>query len=326
MVVDRLRGTFRHTGFCCLPELLNPGDLLVCNDSRVVPARILARKEATGGKVEILLLRRHGPGVWEALLKPSRRLRLGSPFRLVADSGTSRECGPCPPPDGTGLIIEGEVIDRTPAGTWLLRFGNEPPLDAVGRMPLPPYVKQILPDPERYQTVYSSETGSVAAPTAGLHFTPRLMAELSAVGIATAFLTIHIGLDTFRPVTVEDPAEHPIHSEWGEIEDRVARRIESARSSGGRIVAVGTSSVRLLETASASGRLEPFCGSTRLFIIPGHRFQAVDCLLTNFHLPRTSLLMLVSAFASRELILEAYDEAIRERYRFYSFGDAMLIL
>jgi len=357
LVVHRKSGCFEHATFSQLPELLDPGDLLVCNDSRVVPARLIGRKAGTGGKVELLLLRQVRDGVWEALLKPSRRLRPGTTFRLVGsrveNSESSREEEPRVesressrtlypepwtmdpgPSQGPGPLtldpepyVQGQVLERTEAGTWLVRFQGEPDLERLGRVPLPPYVREPLADPERYQTVYARARGSVAAPTAGLHFTPHLLQGLARRGVGLAFLTVHIGLDTFRPVAVEDPGGHPIHAEWGEIGATAADQVDQARRAGRRVVAVGTSSVRLLETAARpSGRVDPFCGWTRLFILPGHPFQAVDVLLTNFHLPRTTLMMLVSAFAGRELILDAYQEAIRERYRFYSFGDAMLIV
>jgi len=331
MVVDRESGSIIHTVFSQLPGLLRSGDLLVCNDSRVVPARITGRKEDTGGKVEILLLRRCEEATWEVLLKPSRRLRAGGTFRLItepsASSSGSGGNGQGAAPASSSYLLEGQVIERTASGTWMISFNKNPELDRIGHVPLPPYVKEPLRDPERYQTVYARAKGSVAAPTAGLHFTPALMTDLSDKGIGQVFLTVHIGLDTFRPVVVEDPADHPIHTEWGTLGERAAMQINEARSSGGRAIAVGTSSVRLLETAAcAGGEVRPFSGWARLFIIPGHQFRAVDCLLTNFHLPRTSLMMLVSAIAGRELILEAYHEAIRERYRFYSFGDAMLIV
>lgn len=332
LVVDRQTGSFQHSTFAQLPNFLEPGDLLVCNDSRVVPARLVGRKEGTGGKVEMLLLRRMGDGLWEVLLKPARRFRPGSPFQLLMGPTGATE-GPAPSgsprlsnSDPTTLVA-GQVVERTDIGSWQVRFFGDPDLDTLGRVPLPPYVREPLDDPERYQTVYARAKGSVAAPTAGLHFTPQLISRLSKRGIGLTFLTVHIGLDTFRPVAAEDPGRHPIHAEWGELSESVAGDVNGVRCAGRRVIAVGTSSVRLLETSAATtGKVEPFSGWTRLFILTGHRFRAVDAMLTNFHLPRTTLLMLVSAFAGRELILEAYQEAIRERYRFYSFGDAMLVL
>lgn len=332
LVVDRQTGSLQHSTFAHLPNILEPGDLLVCNDSRVVPARLVGRKEGTGGKVEMLLLRRMGDGLWEVLLKPARRFRPGSPFQLlIGPTGATEGPAPSGSPrlsnsDSTTLVA-GQVVERTDIGTWLVRFFDNPDLDTLGRVPLPPYVREPLDDPERYQTVYARAKGSVAAPTAGLHFTPQLIKGLSSTGIGLTFLTVHIGLDTFRPVAAENPGRHPIHAEWGKLSESVAGDVNGVRCAGRRVVAVGTSSVRLLETsAAATGKVEPFSGWTRLFILPGHRFRAVDAMLTNFHLPRTTLLMLVSAFAGRDLILEAYQEAIRERYRFYSFGDVMLIL
>jgi S-adenosylmethionine:tRNA ribosyltransferase-isomerase len=307
LVLSRQAPSPQHARFWQLPDLLRPGDLLVCNDSRVIPARLLARKEGTGGKVELLLLRRAGDALWEALLKPARRVRPGSRIQVGQ--------------------VAGRVVGKGETGTWLLAFEGDPDLEAQGQIPLPPYIRSPLADPERYQTVYACVRGSVAAPTAGLHFTPRLIQALMERGVGFAFLTLHIGLDTFRPVTVEDPRQHPIHAEWGQLTLETAGQINQAKAQGRRVVAVGTSTVRLLETAAnEGGGIEPFCGWTRLFILPGHRFKAVDALITNFHLPRTSLLMLVCAFAGRERVLSAYQEAIRGGYRFYSFGDAMLIV
>lgn len=316
-VVHRGSGVFEHRRFYELPDLLQPGDLLVANDSRVLPARLYAVKPETGGRIELLLLKERGLGVWEALVRPSRRVRAGSRVELLdqrdAPSGLMATVG--------GACDAGREV----------RF--EAPLQQVlercGRVPLPPYIRAPLRDPERYQTVYARRPGSAAAPTAGLHFTPRLLERLRERGIGLAFVTLHVGLDTFRPVTEEHPQEHKMHSEYIAVPAETAALVNETKARGGRIVAVGTTAVRTLEAAiraSSSGVLEPFAGTTDLFILPGFTFQVVDALITNFHLPRSTLLMLVSAFAGRELILQAYAEAVQQRYRFYSFGDAMLLL
>lgn len=316
-VLHRSSGAFEHRRFYELPELLRPGDLLVANDSRVLPARLYAVKPETGGRVELLLLRERTTGVWEALVRPSRRVRPGSRVELLDQNDA---------PSGLTAVI-GET-----RGAWrAVRF--EAPLQQVlercGRVPLPPYIRAPLRNPERYQTVYARQPGSAAAPTAGLHFTPQLLERLRERGIGMAFVTLHVGLDTFRPVTEEHPQEHKMHSEYIAVPAETAALVNETKARGGRVVAVGTTVVRTLEAAiraSSSGVLEPFAGTTDLFILPGFEFKVIDALITNFHLPRSTLLMLVSAFTGRELILRAYAEAVRERYRFYSFGDAMLIL
>jgi S-adenosylmethionine:tRNA ribosyltransferase-isomerase len=315
MVVERATGRISHRVFRDLPDLLEPRDLLVGNRSRVIAARLHGSKLPTGGAVEILLLRARGGGDWESLVRPGKRLAVGTRVGFGARD------------------VFAEIVGRTEAGGRLVRFvdrGGAPVegaafdrwLGSVGEMPLPPYIRQRLDDPERYQTVYAQEPGSAAAPTAGLHFTPELMFRLRDKGVGFAHVTLHVGLDTFRPVETEDLREHTIHSEWCELTEAIAARIETAKRVGGRVVAVGTTAVRVLETSG--GR--PYDGDTRLFIYPGYSYRVVDGLITNFHLPRSSLLMLVSAFAGRELVFEAYREAVRERYRFFSFGDAMLIL
>ncbi len=312
LVLDRAGGSIQHRRFNELGAFLNAGDLLVFNDSRVIPARLFARRPATGGKVELLLLRRLRPGVWQALARPARRLRPGS--RLEIDR------------DDAGC--EAQIVARDDAGSVTIRFSDEGVIERRGQTPLPPYITEPLADPERYQTVYARERGSAAAPTAGLHFTPELLAGLSERGIGAAFVTLHVGLDTFRPVDEDDPAQHRIHGEYALLPDDAAQRINETRARGGRVVAVGTTSVRVLETAAQAlteGTVAPYAGWTDLFILPGHRFRAVDAIVTNFHLPRSTLLMLVSAFAGREVTLRAYAEAVAEHYRFYSFGDAMLI-
>jgi S-adenosylmethionine:tRNA ribosyltransferase-isomerase len=316
LVLDRKTGGLEHRTFNQIGDYLNPGDLLVLNQTRVIPARIFARKP-TGGKVELLLLRRREGLTWECLVG-GKGLRVGIILTVV---------------DGP----DAEIIEISNGAERLVRFAEpiEPYFPIVGNVPLPPYIHEKLEDPERYQTVYAREPGSAAAPTAGLHFTPRLLDELRAKGVNTAYVTLHVGLDTFAPVTEDDPSAHKIHSEWCQVSQETAQAINQARSNGGRIVAVGTTSVRTLETLGTRKReagnpsnpqIAPFTGPTSLFILPGYGFQLVDAMITNFHLPRSTLLMLVSAFAGREKILETYQTAVKEGYRFYSFGDAMLIL
>ncbi|GIV66820.1 MAG: S-adenosylmethionine:tRNA ribosyltransferase-isomerase [Bellilinea sp.] len=311
LVFDRKTGEMAHRIFYNLPEYLKAGDVLVINQTRVIPARIFGFKPS-GGKVEILLLRREDNLVWEALVG-GKKIREGTILQLV---------------EGPRAVVE-QVLD---GARRLIRFEVEiePYLEKQGQMPLPPYIHEKLEDPERYQTVFARQPGSAAAPTAGLHFTPELIRILEQKGILFARVTLHVGLDTFAPVNEEDPRQHVIHSEWCELDEATADLLNSAREKGGRIIAVGTTSVRTLESAAMnapSGQVvAPFSGSTRLYILPGYTFKAVDAMITNFHLPRSTLLMLVSAFAGREQILKAYEEAIRLEYRFYSFGDAMLIL
>jgi S-adenosylmethionine:tRNA ribosyltransferase-isomerase len=328
LVLDRATGRLAHRRFHEIGEYLRPGDLLVFNDSRVIPARLFGRKSATGGRAELLLLARKAPQTWEALAG-------GAGLR----PGTSVEID-----NGDGL--RAEVVEDLGGARRLVRFSRPitPLLPSVGHTPLPPYIHEPLADPERYQTVYARVEGSAAAPTAGLHFTPELLLRLRGQGVEFAYVTLHVGLDTFAPVTEEQPEAHGIHSEWCEMRPETARQINEARLAGRRVVAVGTTSVRVLESAARaslrqaqaeSGEALEACpwrpvvalaAPTDLFILPGHRFRAVDALITNFHLPRSTLLMLVSAFASRKAILRAYGEAVRAGYRFYSFGDAMLIV
>lgn len=316
MVVDRKRATITHRIFRDLPEFLAPADVLVLNDTRVIPARLQARKPS-GGAVEVLLLRpaasgAQKPGVeqWETLVRPGRRVRRGARIQVDAD-------------------VTGDVAEALPHGVRLISFSTARPLldvaRAMGTMPLPPYIHEPLDRPDDYQTVYARVEGAVAAPTAGLHFTPGLLARIRAAGTKIATITMHIGLGTFRPVSAERIEAHVMDEEWFEISPQAAHEISSVRLSG-RAVAVGTSAVRALETsARQNGTVGPGKGWSRLFIYPGHRFKIIDALVTNFHLPKTTLLMLVSAFAGRDLILRAYREAVEQRYRFYSFGDAMLI-
>ncbi len=322
MVVDRQEGSIRHAHFRELGQYLRSGDLLVCNDSRVLPARLLGRKVPTGGKVELLLTVKRGEHLWEALTR-GRRVPVGS---LVEFSGVDG--------GGSKRTLRAEVLERTPAGARIVRFERdvEPLLEWLGHVPLPPYIHRDIEDPERYQTIYADRDGSVAAPTAGLHFTPELMSDLEAREIDFAFITLHIGPDTFRPVRVEELEEHQMHAEYCDVTEEAAGAVNRARGADGRIVACGTTVVRALETAAGhtSDRnaevIAPYTGWTDLFIYPGYCFRAVDYLVTNFHLPRSTLLLLVAAFTGRELLEKAYRKAIKERYRFYSFGDAMLIL
>ena len=311
MVLSRKDGNIEHRYFYEIGDYLRRGDILVCNDSRVIPARLSGRKVDGGAKVELLLLRRLEKGVWETLARPGRRLKAGTRVEL-----------------GKRPVLEAQVRDKTESGTIVVSFSNEEALEVTGSVPLPPYIHEPLANPERYQTVYAQEKGSVAAPTAGLHFTPELMSRLQEKGIRFVFVTLHLALDSFRPVQVDDPTQHVIHKEYGVLTPEAASEMNQAKVEGRRVICVGTSSVRVVEHAARGNeaRIEPFSGWTDLFILPGHHFKMVDALITNFHLPRSTLLMLVSAFAGRELILHAYDEAMRLGYRFYSFGDAMLIL
>ena len=311
MVLSRKDENMEHRYFYEVGDYLRSGDVLVCNDSRVIPARLLGRKVDGGAKVELLLLRRLERGVWETLARPGRRLKAGARVEL-----------------GEGSIIEAQVIEKKETGTVIVSFPDEEALEKAGTVPLPPYIHTPLANPERYQTVYAQEKGSVAAPTAGLHFTPELMNSLHGKGVRFVFVTLHLGLDSFRPVQVDDPDEHIIHKEYGELTPEVAGELNQAKAEGRRVICVGTSAVRMLEYAAqgSEGGVKPFTGWVDLFIRPGHRFKMVDALITNFHLPRSTLLMLVSAFAGRELILQSYREAMRLGYRFYSFGDAMLII
>jgi len=311
LVLNRARGSQTHTTFRKFVDFLNPGDLLVINRSRVILARLAAYKIPGRGKVELLLLERLNDRQWKALVG-GKGLGVGKQLELE---------------NGTRAAIEQDLG----GAQRLLAF--EPPVEAqlgsLGAVPLPPYIHSQLADPERYQTVYAREAGSAAAPTAGLHFTLRLMEAIKAKGVRFADLTLHIGLDTFAPVTEADPQKHLIHTEWCQLSAETARLVNETRAAGARVIAVGTTSVRVLESAAAlapQGGILPFEGRTDLFILPGYKFRVVDAMLTNFHLPRSTLLMLVSAFAGRELILETYRAAVAEGYRFYSFGDAMLIV
>lgn len=310
LVLNRANSNIQHRKFLDIGEFLNKNDLLVINRTKVIPARIYAEKE-TGGKVEVLLLRQIEDGIWECLVGGKR---ISSGKKLHVNNG----------PDI-------RILKDLEGSKRLIQFNEpvEPFLKTIGQMPLPPYIHQKLNDPDRYQTVFAKQIGSAAAPTAGLHFTNELMNQLNNQGINFCEITLHVGLDTFAPVTEENVLEHKIHSEWCEISESSANLINATAKAGGKIVAVGTTSVRTLETGAAHAedgeRIGAFSGSTRLFILPGYKFKVVDAMITNFHLPKSTLLMLVSAFANREQILEAYQVAIKEKYRFYSFGDAMLI-
>ena len=314
MVVDRAAGSIEHRRFRDLPQFLRAGDVAVFNDSRVFPARLYG-KSASGGRVELLLLRRVEPGTWRALVRPGRRMRPGAAFVVAA----------------SGREVDGEVLDVHEDGSRTVRLTDDRALHEIGVVPLPPYIREPLDDSERYQTVYSRVAGSVAAPTAGLHFTPALLDQLRDKGVVLAFVTLHVGWDSFRPVSVDDVADHRMHAEqWG-IDPGAAATINGAKREGRRVVSVGTTAVRLLEQAVADtppggDAVAPGGGWANLFIYPGYRFRVVDALVTNFHLPRSTLLMLTSALAGRELVLDAYAEAVRQRYRFYSFGDAMLVV
>ena len=311
MVLPRQQGACSHRHFFELPSLLRKGDLLVFNDTRVIPARLHGRKRDTGAKVEVFLLKRLDLDRWETLVRPGRKLRPGTEVVFS---------------DELSAVIE----DTTEFGGRIVRFCwqgvFEEILQRLGEVPLPPYIHEKLPDPERYQTVYARENGSAAAPTAGLHFTPELLSQLREQGIQTAYVTLHVGLGTFRPVAVESIQDHVMHSEQYAISAETAALVNETRRQGGRVIAVGTTAVRTLETAGQIGQLQPCSGFTNIFIYPGYEYKIIDGLITNFHLPKSTLLMLVSALAGRERVLAAYKEAVEQRYRFFSFGDAMFIL
>ena len=317
LTLDRVSGEIGHRRFSGLPDLLREGDLLVFNDSRVFPARLNGRLNPSGHEIELLLLNRTGEGVWRTLVRPGRRMRAGAEFTVIDRDGSSEE--------------HGRVVEVEEAGTRLVSFENESGLKNVGVIPLPPYIHESLEDPERYQTVYSDREGSAAAPTAGLHFTQRLLDRLDQVGVEKAFVTLHVGWDSFRPVKSESASDHTMHSEYWDMSAVSACAINRAKREGRRVISVGTTAVRLLENAAILGGggeclLKEGSGWVDLFITPGFEFRVIDGLITNFHLPRSTLLMLVSAFAGRENVLRAYRTAVEQDYRFYSFGDAMLIV
>lgn len=313
LVLNRSTGETEHHIFREIREYLRPGDCLVVNDTKVIPARLIGSREGTGAKIEVLLLKRRADDVWETLVKPGKKARPG--VRLCFGDG----------------LLRGEVLEVVEEGNRLIRFTYEgifeEILDRLGQMPLPPYITHQLKDRNRYQTVYAKHDGSAAAPTAGLHFTPELLDEIRKKGVQIAHVTLHVGLGTFRPVKVEAIEDHHMHSEFYVVEEEQARIINETRAGGGRIIAVGTTSCRTLESAAdEDGVLRAGSGWTDIFIYPGYEFRLTDCLITNFHLPESTLLMLVSALAGRERILKAYEAAVKERYRFFSFGDAMLVL
>ncbi len=313
MVLHRETGEIEHKHFYDVIDYLNPGDCLVVNNTRVIPARLMGVKEETGASIEVLLLKRKEEKVWETLVKPGKKARVGARISF-----------------GDGLLV-GEVIDIVEEGNRLIRFEYdgifEEILDQLGQMPLPPYITHQLQDKNRYQTVYAKYDGSAAAPTAGLHFTEELLEKIQEKGIRIAKVTLHVGLGTFRPVKEENVLDHHMHSEFYIVDEEAARVINETKASGGRVISVGTTSTRTLETvAEPDGHIPVKSGWTDIFIYPGYQFKAVDCLITNFHLPESTLIMLVSALADRETILHAYEVAVQERYRFFSFGDAMMIV
>jgi len=313
MVLDRKSGTIDHKHFYDITDYLNPGDCLVMNNTRVIPARLYGVKEGSGGKIEFLLLKRIDINTWEVILRPGKKAKTGSRF-VFGDR-----------------LLKAEVIEVRDDGNRIVRFEFdgiwEELLDRLGEMPLPPYIKEKLEDKNRYQTVYSKIEGSAAAPTAGLHFTEELLEKLRQKGIKTAFVTLHVGLGTFRPVSVDNIEEHKMHTEFYQVSKETADIINQTRKDGGRIVCVGTTSVRTLESSSKDdGTVVAGSGDTSIFIYPGYKFKTVDALITNFHLPESTLLMLISALYDRDSIMKAYNEAITEKYRFFSFGDAMIII
>ncbi|WP_025028403.1 tRNA preQ1(34) S-adenosylmethionine ribosyltransferase-isomerase QueA [Caldalkalibacillus mannanilyticus] len=312
--LDKQTGMLAHHTFSDLLHLLQAGDTLVLNNTRVIPARLFGVKEDTGAKIEVLLLKQEAGDVWEALVKPGKRVKKGTVILF-----------------GEGLL-KATCLEETPVGGRKLQFEYEgifpEILDQLGEMPLPPYIKEQLDDPDRYQTVFAKHRGSAAAPTAGLHFTEEILKQIEQKGVQIAYITLHVGLGTFRPVQVDNIEEHEMHAEYYELDKETAELLNKAKQDGRRIIAVGTTSCRTLETVTRDhhGRFEESSGWTDIFIYPGFPFQAISGLITNFHLPKSTLMMLVSALAGRENIMQAYEEAIKEKYRFFSFGDAMIIL
>ena len=312
MTLDRMTGETAHHHFYELPEFLNPGDCLILNDSRVLPARLLGQRLPGGGACEVLLLIDRGEKTWECLVRPGRKMRTGAKLSF-----------------GNGELTA-EVVGEVEGGNRLVRFDYEgiflEVLEHLGKMPLPPYIKEELQDQERYQTVYSKVLGSAAAPTAGLHFTPELLEKIAAKGVSIGYVTLHVGLGTFRPVKEEEITDHEMHSEYCVISQETADLINRTKANGGRCICVGTTSCRTLESwAAEDGHMEPKAGWTNIYIYPGYKFKVMDGLVTNFHLPESTLIMLVPAIAGREHVLAAYREAVEEKYRFFSFGDAMFI-
>lgn len=312
LVLDKETGKTEHHVFREIIDYLEAGDCLVINDTKVIPARLIGSKIGTDAKIEVLLLKRKENDVWEILVKPGKKAKIGTRISF-----------------GDGLLV-GEVVDIVEEGNRLIHFEYEgifeEILDRLGQMPLPPYITHQLEDKNRYQTVYAKHSGSAAAPTAGLHFTPELLKKIEEKGVQIARVTLHVGLGTFRPVKVDNILEHHMHSEFYQIEEEAAEKINTAKANGKRVIAVGTTSCRTIESAAKEdGTIAPVSGWTDIFIYPGYQFKVLDCLITNFHLPESTLVMLVSALAGREHVLNAYEEAIKERYRFFSFGDAMFI-
>ena len=312
LTLDKNSGAFSHHVFRDIVDFLNPGDCLVLNNTKVIPARLMGEKEGTGAGIEVLLLKRKEDNVWETLVKPGKKARPGARISF-----------------GNGLLV-GEVIDVVEEGNRLIRFEYEgifeEILDQLGQMPLPPYITHRLEDKNRYQTVYAKHDGSAAAPTAGLHFTPELLETIKAKGVKVAEVTLHVGLGTFRPVKVDNILDHHMHSEFYMVEENQAAIINETKKNGGRVICVGTTSCRTIESATGEdGILRAGSGWTEIFIYPGYKFKILDALITNFHLPESTLLMLVSALAGRDNVMAAYEEAVKERYRFFSFGDAMFI-
>ncbi|MDR1701415.1 MAG: tRNA preQ1(34) S-adenosylmethionine ribosyltransferase-isomerase QueA [Sporomusaceae bacterium] len=316
LVMGRETEAIEHTVFSNLPQYLNEGDTLIFNNTKVMPARLLGTRAATGGKVEVFLLNRLQGDEWEVLVKPGKKARPGARIVFAAKGGAA--------------VLEGEVLDVTPDGGRVVRFfydgSFEEIIELVGETPLPPYIKEKLTDKNRYQTIYASEQGSAAAPTAGLHFTKELMEKIKAKGVNTAFVTLHVGLGTFRPVKAEKISEHTMHQEYYSIPEETIKIIEATKKKGGRIIAVGTTAVRTLETYGQRRNGQAKSGWTDIFLYPGSQFSLVDGMITNFHLPKSTLLMLVCAFAGQQKTLAAYEEAVKSGYRFFSFGDAMLIV
>lgn len=312
LVLDKESGAVSHHVFREITDYLEAGDCLVINDTKVIPARLIGSKIGTNARIEILLLKRKENNVWETLVKPGKKAKIGTRISF-----------------GDGLLV-GEVIDIVEEGNRLVQFTFdgifEEILDQLGQMPLPPYITHQLEDKDRYNTVYAAHSGSAAAPTAGLHFTPELLEEIQKKGVDIARVTLHVGLGTFRPVKVDEITDHHMHSEFYQIGEEAAEKINRAKENGHRVICVGTTSCRTIESAAdENGHMEAKSGWTEIFIYPGYRFKVLDCLITNFHLPESTLIMLVSALAGREHVLAAYEEAVKERYRFFSFGDAMLI-
>ena len=314
LVLNRQTGIIEHRHFPDILSFLQAGDVMVFNDSRVIPARLSAKKSGTGGQVEILLLKRLEQNRWETLVKPGRRVKKGTLLEMADDN--------------RNVAVTAEVTEEGENGIRVIKFSDESLLAELGQVALPPYIHEPLQNQNRYQTVYADRQGSVAAPTAGLHFTEELLAKIRAKGVQCCFVTLHVGLDTFRPVQEDNPREHRIHQEFGMVPAATAEAINLAKQSCKRVICVGTTSVRLVEAAAqkSNGPVQPFEGWVDLFILSGYQFRVVDAMVTNFHLPKSTLLMLVSAFAGKDMIDAAYQIAIKETYRFYSFGDAMLIL